>query len=87
MGFWGVLLDVKCVGVSSFEFKVGLAWFWGSKDPAPTSKHLPLVRIGFWGPLYYIHNKEPPNSIGKYLGPYINPLDPAVQIRFGPLNL
>ena len=22
------------------------------------------------GPLYYIYNKEPPNSIGNYLGPY-----------------
>ena len=29
------------------------------------------MRIGFWGPLYYNHNKEPPqNSIGNYLGPY-----------------
>ena len=26
-----------------------------------------IIRIGFWGPLYYNHNKEPPpNSIGNY---------------------
>ena len=27
-----------------------------------------IVRIGFWGPLYYNHKKT---SIGDYLGPYI----------------
>ena len=27
-----------------------------------------IIRIGFWGPLYRIRN--PPNSIGSYLGPY-----------------
>ena len=31
-----------------------------------------IIRIGFWGPLYYNYSKEPPkHSIGNYLGPYI----------------
>ena len=30
-----------------------------------------IIRIGFWGPLYYNHNKEHQNSIGNYSGPYI----------------
>ena len=30
-----------------------------------------MIRIGFWGPLSYKYNKEPQNSIGNYLGPYI----------------
>ena len=32
-----------------------------------------IIRIGFWGPLYYNHNMEPTkiNSTGNYLGPYI----------------
>ena len=30
-----------------------------------------IIRIGFWGPLYYSYNKEPQNSIGNYSGPYI----------------
>ena len=30
-----------------------------------------IIRIGFWGPLYYNYDKEPQNSIGNYLGPYI----------------
>ena len=30
------------------------------------------VIIGLGGPLYYAYNKEPPNSIGNCLGPYIN---------------
>ena len=25
-----------------------------------------IIRIGFWGPLYYNYNKEPQNSIGNY---------------------
>ena len=26
-----------------------------------------ILRIGFWGPLYYSYNKDPPkNSIGNY---------------------
>ena len=32
-----------------------------------------IIRIGFWGPLYYtsIYEWNPQNSIGKYLGiPY-----------------
>ena len=29
-----------------------------------------IIRIALWGPLYYIHNEEPPSSIGKYLRPY-----------------
>ena len=29
-----------------------------------------IIGIGFWGPLYHNHNKEPPqNSIGNYLSP------------------
>ena len=24
-----------------------------------------VIRIGFWGPLYYNYNKEPHNSIGN----------------------
>ena len=27
-----------------------------------------IIRIGFWGILYYSYNKEPPNSIGNYQG-------------------
>ena len=30
-----------------------------------------IIRIRFWGPSYYNYNKEPQNSIGNYLGPYI----------------
>ena len=31
-----------------------------------------ISRVGFWGPLYYKYNKEPPkNSIGNYLVAYI----------------
>ena len=26
--------------------------------------------MGFWGPLSYKYNKEPPNCVGNYLGPY-----------------
>ena len=30
-----------------------------------------IIRMGFWGILYYNYNKEPaPNSIGNYQGPY-----------------
>ena len=30
-----------------------------------------IIRIGFWAPLYYNDNKEPPNySIGSYEGLY-----------------
>ena len=36
-----------------------------------------IVRIEFWGPLYYSYNKEPQNSIGSYSGPCIR------DIRFG----
>ena len=33
-----------------------------------------IIRKGFWGPLYYNYNKEPPqNSIGNYLGPHPKP--------------
>ena len=28
-----------------------------------------MIRMGFWGPLYYNDNKEPQNS--NYKGPYI----------------
>ena len=31
-----------------------------------------IIRIGFWGPLYYSHNKNPHSSIGIYSGPYSN---------------
>ena len=40
-----------------------------------------IIRIGFWGPLYYGDynwNKEPPNGIGNYLGPYIS----VVQVLY-----
>ena len=31
-----------------------------------------IIRIGLWGPLYYIYTKEPhKNSIGNFLGPYM----------------
>ena len=33
-----------------------------------------IIRTGFWGPLYYNHNKEPQNSIGNYYGPYSSQL-------------
>ena len=30
-----------------------------------------IITIRFWGPLYYIYSKEPPqNSIGNYFGSY-----------------
>ena len=29
-----------------------------------------MIRIGFWGPLYYKIIWNPQNSIGTYLGPY-----------------
>ena len=32
-----------------------------------------IIRIGFWGPLYYKYNKEPPKYIGNYVGPYMTP--------------
>ena len=25
-----------------------------------------IIRIGFWGPLYYTYKKEPRNSVGNY---------------------
>ena len=28
-----------------------------------------IIRQGFGGPLYYNHNKEPPNGIGNYFSP------------------
>ena len=28
-----------------------------------------IIRIGFWGPLYYNYKKEPQTSIGNYVGP------------------
>ena len=34
-----------------------------------TKKGTLIIRIGFWGPLYYSYNTKPPNSIGDYLGP------------------
>ena len=30
-----------------------------------------IVRIGLWGRFYFIPHKEPHNSIGNHLGPYI----------------
>ena len=31
-----------------------------------------IIRIGFWGIVYYNYNKEPPKiDIGNYQGPYI----------------
>ena len=28
-----------------------------------------VIRIGFWGPLYYKHHKEPQTSVGNYVAP------------------
>ena len=41
------------------------SWFKSSNIGAS------IIRIEFWGPLYYIYNKEPQNNMGNYLGPYI----------------
>ena len=30
-----------------------------------------IIRIGFWGPVYYSYNKEPPGPYSNYCGPYI----------------
>ena len=40
-----------------------------------------IISIGFWGALYYSHNKEPPphNSFGNYEGPYIMQVDPKAM--------
>ena len=41
-----------------------------------------IMRIGFWRPLYYHHNKGPPkNRIGNYQGPYSNPLANELLVR------
>ena len=42
-----------------------------------------VIRIGFWGSVYYSYNKEPPqNNIGKYVGPYIKLV--KLCLRSGP---
>ena len=30
-----------------------------------------MVRIGFWGPLYYIYDTQPPEAHSSYQGPHI----------------
>ena len=30
-----------------------------------------IIRLGFWGPLYYTYNKEPTKIVGNDLGPHI----------------
>ena len=37
-----------------------------------------MIRIEFGGTVYYNYNKEPPpqHSIGNYLGPYVNLINP-----------
>ena len=43
-----------------------------SKQPAQPNIKALISRIGFWGPLYcIIIVRNPQNSIGNYLGPYI----------------
>ena len=43
-----------------------------SKQPAQPNIKALIIRIGFWGPLYcIIIVRNPQNSIGNYLGPYI----------------
>ena len=63
-----------------------------SPEPRQLSAQLPpssnigalIIRIGFWGPLYYIYNKEPPqNSIGNYLGPYSSHFQRQKSDRLG----
>ena len=42
-----------------------------------------IIRIRFWGPLYYTYNKEPQKSIGNYLGSHITPIsDPYLIDTF-----
>ena len=42
---------------------------------AQTNKAALIIRIGFWGPLYYNYNEEPPkNSIGNHSGPILQGL-------------
>ena len=43
------------------------------------------LKIGFWGPLYYSYSiRNPQNSIGHDLGPYIQTPQPPLQAGLGP---
>ena len=41
--------------------EAGLAWQGASNIEA-----VMIIRIGFWGPLYYNYNKEPPKPYSNY---------------------
>ena len=48
-----------------------------------------IIRIGFWGPVYYNHNKEPhkSTSIGNYLRPYSSlPGAMILNVQLKPTN-
>ena len=52
----------------------------------PKTKSVPdigalVIRIRSWGTLYYTNTKEPHNSIGNYLGPYITTPMPGTLSR------
>ena len=40
-----------------------------------------IIRMGFWGPLYYTFIKEPQKSIGNCLGPFSTPCTDTQQSR------
>ena len=44
-----------------------------------------IIRIGFWGPLYYKYDKEPQNGIGNYLGPYIRGMKSGMKRTNAPV--
>ena len=41
-----------------------------------------MIRIGFGGPLYYIVLRNPEDSMGNYLGPYISVMK-MVKVMYG----
>ena len=36
-----------------------------------------IIRVGFWGPIYYNYNREPQDSIGNYYGVLLSPFELA----------
>ena len=46
-----------------------------------------IIRIGFWGPLYYIIIRSPQKSVGNYLDLYTKSVAEGDQMRLTDLGL
>ena len=54
-------LDPWGLGFGDSEFRGEGMWDASQKSPVPKVRGMWFrVRIGFWGPLYYNYQKEPP---------------------------